>query len=306
VVGIFNCAVDPGPIAQGLRDLGYRSAWSWVEFFREVERANGWDRAGLRPLYWFDSLKSQQKLQEHKQQLLTVLADDESRAVVEGLIRFRETGDVRTHPRAAPQTQYFPPDLIHFNAGPPFQTFIDCGAFNGDTLISLMARTKKEHAASLHEVIAFEPDQKNFRDLVTASERVKKHFASCRFRLFPCAVFRTASLLHFSENLGASSSIVETGGVQVQAVALDEAVSSVEGRAFIKMDLEGAEVDALEGAKRLIQNYRPWLAISIYHAPDHLWQVPLMVAGWNLGYRLYVRQHGENGFDSVLYALSDP
>jgi hypothetical protein len=69
------------------------------------------------------------------------------------------------------------------------------------------------------------------------------------------------------------------------------------------MDIEGAEPDALRGAERTIRRYRPALAISLYHAPDHLWEIPLWIAGLGLDYRMYMRGHAHNGFELVMYCL---
>ncbi|MDR2260412.1 MAG: FkbM family methyltransferase [Azoarcus sp.] len=73
---------------------------------------------------------------------------------------------------------------------------------------------------------------------------------------------------------------------------------------LIKMDIEGAEPEALMGAKNMIARHRPHLAICLYHRLDHLWRIPLMIHEWNLGYRFHMRQHAPL-FELVLYAYPD-
>jgi hypothetical protein len=60
----------------------------------------------------------------------------------------------------------------------------------------------------------------------------------------------------------------------------------------------------LQGARRLIEKYRPGLAVCLYHYPHHLWTIPLWVADLNLGYRFYCRVHAQSGFETVLYAIA--
>jgi hypothetical protein len=94
------------------------------------------------------------------------------------------------------------------------------------------------------------------------------------------------------------------GDTTVTAVALDDVL--IEWRpTLIKMDIEGAEIEALAGARRVIAEARAALAVCVYHKPDHLWRIPLLLSHSETtsDYRYYLRVHGFNGFDAVLYAL---
>ena len=71
----------------------------------------------------------------------------------------------------------------------------------------------------------------------------------------------------------------------------------------LKMDIEGAELDALHGAERTIRRTRPRLAICVYHRAEHLWEIPLFVRDLGLGYDFYLRSLGRYGFDVVMYAV---
>jgi hypothetical protein len=75
------------------------------------------------------------------------------------------------------------------------------------------------------------------------------------------------------------------------------------------MDIEGAELDAILGAQQLIQAFQPGLAISIYHAPAHLWQIPLYInqiaQANNLRYTYHLRAHAQNGFENIFYAIPE-
>jgi hypothetical protein len=109
--------------------------------------------------------------------------------------------------------------------------------------------------------------------------------------------------LSFSEgNLGASA--LTTGGtIQVPVVGLDEALHDQPVN-FIKLDIEGAEPQALEGAKNLILQQKPGLAVCVYHEPRHLWSLGLWLHQLNVGYEFYMRTHAFNTFETVLYAIA--
>jgi uncharacterized protein YqjF (DUF2071 family) len=72
---------------------------------------------------------------------------------------------------------------------------------------------------------------------------------------------------------------------------------------FIKMNIEGAEIDALKGAARTIRRWQPKLAISAYHRPSDLWRIPRLVRWLSESYGLYLRQHDGGVIETVLYGL---
>jgi hypothetical protein len=72
---------------------------------------------------------------------------------------------------------------------------------------------------------------------------------------------------------------------------------------FIKMDIEGAEPDALRGASKLIAEHTPVLAICLYHAQEHLWQIPLLLQSLNSTYNFYLRRYADECWEIVCYAV---
>jgi len=71
---------------------------------------------------------------------------------------------------------------------------------------------------------------------------------------------------------------------------------------MIKMDIEGAEINALKGAKHIIQYTMPDLAICVYHKISDLWRIPNMLKQWVPEYKFYMRNHKERTLETVLYA----
>lgn len=72
---------------------------------------------------------------------------------------------------------------------------------------------------------------------------------------------------------------------------------------FIKMDIEGAELEAIRGARHIIQNQHPKLAISIYHKYEDIWTIPSQIMEYDLGYQFYLRHYSFSDYDTVLYAI---
>jgi hypothetical protein len=71
---------------------------------------------------------------------------------------------------------------------------------------------------------------------------------------------------------------------------------------FIKMDIEGGEYNALVGAREIIREQKPKLAISVYHRDDDLIKIPLLIHEMLPEYRFYLRHHTPFNVDTVLYA----
>ena len=84
---------------------------------------------------------------------------------------------------------------------------------------------------------------------------------------------------------------------------IDEAVDTNNRVTFIKMDIEGSELEALKGAQQTIQRDRPKLAICIYHKPEDMTDIPLYIKSLVPEYRLYVRHHSNRCSETVLYAV---
>jgi FkbM family methyltransferase len=111
--------------------------------------------------------------------------------------------------------------------------------------------------------------------------------------------------VYFSQE--ASSSKIDVNGTSLaRLVALDTYLSEEERSeiTYIKMDIEGAETEALKGMAQTIAKYKPKLAICIYHLPDDLWQIPEYIHSLNPDYKLYIRHHDvEYGAETVCYAI---
>lgn len=89
---------------------------------------------------------------------------------------------------------------------------------------------------------------------------------------------------------------------KVEAAALDDLLGDREVT-FIKMDIEGAEAEALRGAQKIITEQKPKLAISVYHNPEDILTIPQLILEYNPDYKFYLRHYSFSNYDTVLYAI---
>jgi hypothetical protein len=112
-------------------------------------------------------------------------------------------------------------------------------------------------------------------------------------------------VLHLDATGTASSATTAEAGegtIAVRAAPLDDLLAGAVPT-FIKLDVEGAEPDALLGARGTIGAHGPVIAVCVYHRQDHLWRIPLMLREWRDDYAFFLRPHNEEGWDLVCYAV---
>ena len=108
--------------------------------------------------------------------------------------------------------------------------------------------------------------------------------------------------------LGPGTSIRPDGEARASTDTIDALVArgDVERVDFIKLDIEGAELNALRGAEATLRRFRPRLAVAAYHKADDLAAIPEYLAGLQIGYSFqlgHITMHGE---ETVLFATADP
>ncbi len=208
---------------------------------------------------------------------------------LEAIIGFRLTLDVTLLEPVLGGEAFLSRDLVTFD---PDGTYVDGGAFDGDTIHKYLDAA----SGRVGRAIAFEPDPSTF-------DRLKRNFAGDR-RIEPikAGLYDRTDVLRFVNDGSRAALISGTGDIEVPVVSLDEVLSGSRVD-YIKLNIEGAELAALEGARQSIARYHPTLAISAYHAPDHLWRVPELILSIDLGYTLYLRQHDGGAVETVVYAI---
>jgi FkbM family methyltransferase len=188
---------------------------------------------------------------------------------------------------------YFPRDLVHLSGN---EVFVDCGAYDGDTIQSFLEAT----CGRFRAVVAFEPDPLAVVRLRTHVQELPSQVRE-RIHVEQKAVGAVAGSLRFEGGGTPGSRISEAGALTVACVTLDDALGDL-APTFIKMDIEGAEEDALLGAAETIRAHRPILAICVYHVQSHLHRLPTLIGRLCEGYSLFLRRQGPDG-DLVCFAI---
>lgn len=222
-----------------------------------------------------------------------IWADDASLGVYRANIRWRALGDAFDLPAWSGTNTYFPSDLFRLSSN---ERVLDCGAFDGDTIRELLNRIVPNRGA-IHAIEADAISSKRLREYVANLESAIR----ARMRVYQCAVGAQRGIIHFESN-GSLTAKVSASGSVVQLYPIDGLFQ--ESRlTFIKMDIEGAEYDALLGARKVIQRDRPILAICVYHTQSDIWRIPLLVKEMAPEYSLYLRAYEGDGFQTVMYAV---
>jgi FkbM family methyltransferase len=98
------------------------------------------------------------------------------------------------------------------------------------------------------------------------------------------------------------AAIRETGDTEIETVALDDILAD-EKVTFVKLDIEGFEIPALQGMRHIVQTQRPKLAVSVYHRPEDIVEIPRYLASLRDDYTFYLRHYSYNLSELVLYAI---
>ncbi len=286
-------------ISENLKKLGFAKIFDFVQTLYEFPEFLKYFSRHKEALWLCedkDKMVNKAKIDEFKH----LLSDQKSIDLLKHLTEFREKLTPETYVLPDQATQYFPED-IDMSSKIDKLRFIDCGAYRGDTISSLLKHWEKP----IECIAAFEPDQLNFEALkhnLTNNKSPDLCLLIC-----PCGIWSHDDILHFKTGQGPSSSVTHEKAlnektVSVPVLSLDESVFTLQPN-YIKMDIEGSEKAALMGAKKIISTYTPILAVSLYHKPEDLWEIPLYIHKINNKYDMYVRLHGHLGLETVLYCI---
>ncbi len=220
--------------------------------------------------------------------LYDTLHDDESRTALEKLVDFRYNffSDAVRGFSFDNDGQYFD-DFVKFGKN---EVFVDCGGYDGDTTLKFIHRNP-----DYKKIYFLEPSMLEY-------EKAKSNLANYSNIIFlNKAVSRTNSVVRFNSKSNYENKLDDEGDSMVETVKLDDVLSGPVS--YIKMDVEGAEYDALLGARETILTYRPKLAISVYHDQSHFWRIPKLILSFQGEYDVYLRHYTEGISETVMYFL---
>lgn len=176
------------------------------------------------------------------------------------------------------------------------ETYVDCGAYDGDSIRDFI----KIIGENYKEIIAFEPDEKNYCRL---KEWIDKT-GICNIDAIKAGVHSEEGALHFCSS-GDMESFANELGEQIIKVNSIDNVCEGKRVTIIKMDVEGSELDALKGARSTIIDNKPILMISAYHKRNDLFILQNFINSLCQDYSYFIRAHKPLSVDMVLYAIPE-
>lgn len=272
---------------------GYQNL-DWFCFLDNYRKAAVDERTGL-PIFSLDQYAGQYGLENTKY----VIAVQDRSAVQAISKQLLENGvsqeDILTIPDwRNNSSQYFDVFVPHER-----ETFVDCGCYDGSTAFRF-AGWCAEGGMTYDKIWSFEPDAGSYEKC----QKILCALKNCQ--LFPYGISDKNGTVSFMANGHENARIVGQGDnaedlQTIEVIYLDDFLKD-ERVTFIKMDIEGAEYDALRGSARIIKEQKPRLVISAYHRPNHIIEIPELLLSFRPDYRFYLRHYSMLANEIVLYA----
>ena len=297
-----DSAADTG-ILEHLQQLGFSNVYSFLQSLHAFPKFL--PILAQQNLLWMSGQTEDMVDRHNIQKVKTLFHEEKSIRLLDEIVAFRETLSPETYVPPDNQEEYFFNDLDIFSSIDQLR-FIDAGAYIGDTVRSAMSEFEKRHQP-VEYIVSFEPDLQNAGRLGQEVQKQQQEHPDTRFIVNASGLWSKNAILRFS-NTGTSSSSISndfedpSSVIQIPATSLDSSLIAARPN-YIKMDIEGAEKEALLGTKQIISNQQPVLAICIYHKPADLWEIPLLIHQMNPRYEMYLRLHGHMGLSTVLYCV---
>lgn len=275
---IFITSGFNAKMKQRLGELDFLSHYREVDFGR-------YDADKENPSYF----------KEHESELKqawNLLADDRSREVLQNLVNYRISRDLKYLANLEENNQYFPPKDEISILWDGEDVFLDLGAYDGDSLRGFIAYADDKYK----KIIAVEASRKNYEMLVKNAESLP------HVQCINIGVYKERSQVRFEVNDAKNSFATEDGTAVLEVDSVDHILNG-EAVTTIKMDIEGAEYDAILGMEKTLQNH-PVLMVSIYHKVEDLFRLQLLIEKMcpNV-YDYYIRHYSPTVIETVLYAV---
>lgn len=281
---------NPVPVEKQLKDLGIQFIYHvnlMLDEIMNIPRSRGWFMKEI------DDIKK----------VYSLFHDDRSKKIyVNGLCNriAPAFSELTWEELFCDEEQYFYQEYFKFHSN---ETFVDCGSYTGDTILKFCDIVKK-----YKEIWGFELDKDNFDQMISNLKNIDGSI-----HLHNCGVWNENCVLDYGHG---SSTNEPSSGIslyktepsannliqQAQVKRLDDVLKS-RNVTYIKMDVEGAEMNALLGAEHIIRTQRPRLSVCVYHKVSDFWQIPLLLNKFNHEYKFVLRHYSKTSCEeTVLYA----
>lgn len=266
-------------------------------------------------IYWFKydnkEFFEQIHIDEVKENIIKlneILEDNESKNIVNKSIKrwiesdcfYNNLDEInRMYELIENKNEYFDPKIIHMEED---EVVIDVGAYDGDTINKFLNITNNK----FEKIIAFELEKNNYDKLKI---NIEKHDCNIqnKIKLYNKGLYDEQGFVTITserDNATISEMVYDKKDITVaEVVRLSDILEEEQKVTYIKMDIEGSEMEALIGSSEVIKKLRPKLAICIYHKPEHFWQIPLFIKNLVPEYKIYIRHHSKITPQTVCYAV---
>lgn len=241
------------------------------------------------PVYG-DSIFNKEFLHSHINEIeraYTLLSDDQSQKVFYNIIKFQITGNLScTFECETDKDEAF--SILSLKND---ENYLDLGAYKGDTVSEFLSYTN-----GYSSITAVEPDPKNFKKLTLNCENLQN------ISLLNSAVWNSVTEISFKGSKGRGGAKSESGELipAISVDSLDKAFS------YIKVDVEGAENEMLNGAEMTLKKHCPKLNIAAYHRSEDIFSLVNKIHAINNNYKIYLRHHPHISFwDTNIYCIGE-
>lgn len=247
-------------------------------------------------------------LKEEVEKLCNILEDDKSKEIIyASLERWSKSGLfyknlnelIKMYGEFQSENEYFDPSIIGLNEN---EVYIDAGAYDGDTIEEFLKVTKNK----FEKIIGFELEKGNFSKLAINISKYPEDITK-KIELYNKGLYNENTFVSTTserDNVSISNlELNESSKDLCEVIKLDTFLNEEQKVTYIKMDIEGSEVEALFGMVETIKKWKPKLAICIYHKPEHFWQIPLFIKNLVPEYKIYIRHHSQTTPQTVCYAV---
>lgn len=293
VLGVFNHFDDPRVIENDLRALGFRTIISPAEVFSQISIKFS--------KYYLTSEVSKLPTLDEIYEVEALLEDAKSREILQGFTRYQRGNSTSSIPQDEPAYEQYLgnslPEVTRKTWLNNINRVVDVGAYTGD---SLKLFCDLENTPLKKEFICLEPDKLNFEALEFTAMQCDANIVCLQVGAGASPgliAFEHSGKLSSSTNENLDFDLTSTPIIKLDSLILSWSPS------LIKMDIEGAELDALKGAAETIKVRKPNLAISVYHHPKDIVDIPRFIYSLCQDYKFFLRSYGKHCYDTVLYCV---
>lgn len=290
-------------ISKQLKDMGFKHIYPFgIFYYRLLNAAESFSRCCIIPINAMSFDGSEYRLRDSVDlingntgkinEVRSSLCDEKSRYVFDTFVKNLKYNYYDYSDILEPGKHYFPEGIFTFSDD---EIFIDAGCYDCANTLDFIEAV----GGKFSQAYCFEPDSISYDrccDIINSIPAI-----SGRCTVIKGGLSDGNKTMQFHESGATDSGVSASRGsvVDVQLYKLDD---KVDRATFIKMDIEGEELNALAGAENIIKKCKPKLAISIYHKYEDLWEIPLYIKQLVPEYRFYMRHHSSSYNEKVLYA----